>query len=333
MAGLSHVAGLVPYLVAASAVVVQSARADILYVDYSRGGGIVERIDSIGNRSPFTSSSNNGGGGGFATLLGLAFDSTGNLYASRGNSSAVQKFSTTGSGTIITATKLQGEGEVTNLMSNPVGIALDQTGNVYVADHDQHKIVKIAPDGTSSVFATVSGDPDDLAFDRAGNLFVSTESGPGIEKITPAGVRTTFAGGSNITGLAFDASGNLFAAFPQGNTIYRYTPDGKQSLFASTDLSNPGGLAFDLGGNLYVANVGGAPLPNAADQTIARFAPDGTGSIFVSGLTNYPLYLAFTDDAGVPLQLPIPEPATAALAACALGTSVVRRKMRRPYAR
>jgi hypothetical protein len=64
------------------------------------------------------------------------------------------------------------------------------------------------------------------------------------------------------------------------------------------------GLAFDSAGDLYVGDGDG----------IKRFTPEGAGSVFVTGpfANGWPSFLAFTDDAGVPLPLAnqVPEPST-----------------------
>lgn len=90
--------------------------------------------------------------------------------------------------------------------------------------------------------------PVGLAFDKSGNLFVSTESQTvGIDtilKFTPSLVQSTFASGlNNPRGMAFDGMGNLFVAevpqFSQGD-ILKFTPAGVQSTFAS-GLGRPAG--------------------------------------------------------------------------------------------
>lgn len=134
----------------------------------------------------------------------------------------------------------------------------------------------------------------------------------------------TATGGLNSPfDLAFDSAGNLFVSNQGDNTILKFSPDGTRSVFASTVLNIPTGLAFDSVGNLYAANYG--------DNTIAKFTPEGLGSIFASGGNGSggvfrPHYLAFTDDAGMPLKLPnqVPEQSAFALlglASMALGFS------------
>jgi len=98
---------------------------------------------------------------------------------------------------------------------------------------------------------------------------------------------------------------------PLGNgVIEKITSAGSGSVFVSSGLNNPIGLAFDSVGNLYVANN---------IDTMEKFSSTGTDlGLFANstnGFNNSPGFLAFTNDAGVPLPLPgqAPEPATCAL--------------------
>jgi hypothetical protein len=221
-------------------------------------------------------------------------------------------------------------------LDTPRGVAFDNAGNLYVeinTDVDdsfdppvlQGKILKIAPDGLMSTFATgfpsrATGSTFDsflsaLATDSAGNVFALTNdfdpNNPGeslagrIYKITPDGTVSRFApslpGG---LGMAFDSAGNLYVATSDGSNgeILRFAPDGTPdgspfvgpTNFPSTG-PGPIGLAFDASGNLFVSTVNG----NDSTGDIRKFGPDGTEITprFATGLTKAPRGLAF-DSAG-----------------------------------
>jgi DNA-binding beta-propeller fold protein YncE len=201
-------------------------------------------------------------------------------------------------------------------LSRPRGLAFDSAGNLFVAtifasNTVQCTILKVMPDGTQDVFATI---PDSffttqgVAIDRSDNVFVMADFLPRfsiIYKLTPDGRRMVFAflpgqpQGSQGFGLAFDSMGNLFAADAVAQTIYKFAPDGTRSIFvgpeAFTDLgldAGPFGLALDHFGNLFVST---STFPFGND-TILKFTPSGVKSTFATGLTN-PRGLAF-DSAG-----------------------------------
>jgi hypothetical protein len=146
-----------------------------------------------------------------------------------------------------------------------------------------------------------------------GNLYVASFAPGRICKFTPDGVGSIFAqeGVGALTGLAFDRSGNLYTADWGNSRIVKFTPDGVGSVFADHGLNRPVGLAFDREGNLYAVNAG--------NNSIEKFTPDGVGSVFAndSTLLAGPGFVAFTDDAGIPLLQPggrlVPEPSTWAL--------------------
>ena len=140
----------------------------------------------------------------------------------------------------------------------------------------------------------------------AANAAYSQPFGPNyILKFTSGGSGSIFGTGvSTPLGLAFNRAGNLFVVNNGSSTIMAFTPGGVGSVFASSGLSGPEGLAFDSAGNLYVVNIG--------NGTIEEFTPGGAGSLFASPviMNSGPTFLAFTDDAGVPLPLAnqVPEP-------------------------
>src|SRR6266581_3827212 len=108
------------------------------------------------------------------------------------------------------------------------GLALDRSGNLFVAEHVTGSILKFTPDGKKSTFAS-GVSPYKMAVDGAGNLFVTQdvssnlfvtrEVSPSIFKFTPEGKKTTLASGVSLDKMAVDGAGNLFAA--DGNTIFK----------------------------------------------------------------------------------------------------------------
>ena len=170
---------------------------------------------------------------------------------------------------------------------DPVGLAFDAAGNLYVANAGNGTVSKVTPAGVVSTFASGFNDPVGLAFDAAGNLYVANAGNNTVSEVTPAGVVSTFASGfDGPVGLAFDSAGNLYVANAGDNTVSEVTPAGVVSTFAS-GFNDPDGLAFDAAGNLYVANSGG--------NTVSEVTPAGVVSTFASGF-NDPFGLAF--DAG-----------------------------------
>lgn len=171
------------------------------------------------------------------------------------------------------------------------GLVFDATGDLFLSDYPNSTIVKVAPNGTQTTFATNVQNPAGLTIDSAGNLYVasyvggSTEtSGVGeIERFTPSGQASVFATGlDGPLDPKFGPDGNLYVSNYSG-TVDRITPGGSVSVFAS-GIAGPVGLAFDKQGNLYVSTDVGDLGGNYgdSDRKIFRFAPDGTESVFAS---------------------------------------------------
>src|SRR6266566_2361350 len=174
-------------------------------------------------------------------------------------------------------------------------LAVDDKGNLFVADTDSASILKFTSDGKRSTFASGLNDANDMAFDDKGNLFV--RDGNTIFKFTPEGVKSTFASGivpetydpyhvaEVFTGLAPDRSGNLFVAEHVTGSILKFTPDGKKSTFASE--VSPYKMAVDGAGNLFVTQDVSSNLFVKGDvsPSIFRFTPEGKKSTLASGVS------------------------------------------------
>jgi sugar lactone lactonase YvrE len=185
---------------------------------------------------------------------GLAFDKQNNLYVAEANDireiipSGV--VSTLAGGSVIGVGGYMDGPDTSARFNNPVGVAVDAQGYVYVADNVNKRIRKISPAGMvttlagsgtqglkdgpadSAQFFTLAG----IALDRQDNIYVSDISC--IRKITPAGTVSTLAGGFvrgfadgpgsvaqfySPTGLAFDSQGNLYVADTQNQRIRKIT--------------------------------------------------------------------------------------------------------------
>ncbi len=109
----------------------------------------------------------------------------------------------------------------------------------------------------------------DLALDASGNLFVATGDGGEIFKVTPSGARSSFfkSDESHIRKLAFDNKGNLIAGSDGSGLIYRISPAGEAFVLYSAARKEITALAVDGNGAIYAAGVGekraATPVPGA----------------------------------------------------------------------
>jgi len=136
--------------------------------------------------------------------------------------------------------------------ANPKGVAVDGSGNVYVADYGNATIRKIRPDGVVKDFAEVL-DASAVAVDGSGNIYVTDSTT--IRKITPDGVVTTLAGSAGImgsndgpgsearfhwpSGVAVDGSGNVYVAERENFTIRKITQKAVVTLPTSGGVQAP----------------------------------------------------------------------------------------------
>ncbi len=264
------------------------AAGDILYLGSQGPGRHIVEVNSSGTVSVFTSLP-----AGAVYAAGVAFDLSGNLYASDPNKDTISKITPVGTVSLFKSLPS---------FSFPTSLAFDGNGDLYVANNGANQINKITPNGTLSIFASLPGGSDSggLAFDDSGNLYVARGDADQIYKITPEGTPTLFAtlsANSIPLGLAFDGIGNLYET-GLDNKVRKITASGEVSLFATLpNYTSPEavGLAFDSNGNLYAAGLSGE---------VSKITPDGTVSLFATATNQSLLYIAVTDDLGHPLALP-----------------------------
>jgi sugar lactone lactonase YvrE len=267
-----------------------------LYVADS-ANNVIRKITPAGEVSTFAGSGSanyanaNGSSASFNGPTGVAVDAIGNVYvADRGNY-LVRKISPSGSVTTLAGGGVPGHLDAAGTAARfegPQAVAVDQAGNVYVADQPgpanlflSGSLRKVTAQGVVTTVAAQPAGGQNVTFRTYGGVAVDRDGAvhvvctvPGslgkVCKITAAGVQTILEprpglgsiGGS--TGLAVDAAGSVYVS--DFGTIRKLTPDGDLVIVAGTGINGPNGpapletfrrasgLALDAAGNLYVAD-------------------------------------------------------------------------------
>ena len=142
--------------------------------------------------------------------------------------------------------------------SSPVGVAVDASGNVYVADSFNNRVVEVAPDGTQTTIGSGFNSPFGVAVDASGAVYVADTYNSRVEEVTPTGTQTTIGSGFIAPqAVAVDASGNVYVVDTANNRVEEVTPpaDGAMQSFSvapvepSTTTTPPADLAA-TGSNL-----------------------------------------------------------------------------------
>ena len=223
-----------------------------------------QRIRKVGTNGIITTVAGNGyegfyGNGGAASDAelnfpqGVALDGSGNLYLGDFYNRRVRKVDandiiTTVAGNGLIGSSCEGIPATNAMLYQPSGVAVDSSGNLYIADAYFNNIRKV---DTNGIITTVAGNgweaylgdggtaksaslanPYDLVLDDAGNMYIADTYNNRIRKVDTNGIITTVAGSGYET----------------------YAGDGGEATNAS--LSNPFGVAVDASGNVFIADTG-----------------------------------------------------------------------------
>ena len=194
----------------------------------------------------------------------------------------------------------------------PQGVAIDQQGNVFVANQLNYSISKFDPSGT--LLATIGSAaslnyPMGLALDSAGTLYAANfgSQGPAASSVARFDAGGNFVASMTAQiarplGVAVDTSGHLFVGNWFLNTVSKFDASGTflSTIGSSSTITNPAGLVASATGELSVANEGsgGISLFDAAGtyqssigagaslMAPAGVARDQLGNLYVSSGTD-----------------------------------------------
>ena len=235
----------------------------------------------------------------------IAVDGNGNVYIGDSQNERVRKVTLDGNIDTVAGNGLfrySGDGgpATSATLYLPFSVALDKTGNLYIAEPEQSRVAKVAPNGIITTFAGTgqqgyNGDgipaasaklwsPSGLATNSAGDVFIADESNGSIRKVTPDGIISTVVSGlDDPKSVAIDSAGNLYISENLANIVDKVTPAGVLSIYAGNGkqgfsgegvpattamLNGPKGVGLDAKGNLYIADSGNHRIRKVTPQGI-----------------------------------------------------------------
>jgi hypothetical protein len=215
---------------------------------------------------------------------GLAMDGSGRLYVSmrgvlaNGNPGlpGIRRYSPPSNVPTIFADAADG-------LDDPVDMAFDDAGNLFVADFGNGRIHKISPGGVASVAATAAS-PGALTRDAAGNIYVGEYFTRKVLKIAPDGTVSTYVTqvypeNERLTMLYADTDGSLYAGdLLSTGKIWRIGPGGSPITLFADGLGQIMSMAPAAGG--WVVTTWGS-------HTLRTLTPGGTHTLF-AGATSTP---------------------------------------------
>jgi serine/threonine protein kinase, bacterial len=296
------------------------------------GNSVIRKMDATGMVTTFAGiggvKGSANGADSVATFnkpFGVATDASGNVYVADAGNNQVRMITAAGMVTTFAGTGVVGSGNGldTASFSTPMGVAVDGSGNVYVADYQNDLIRKITSAGVVSTLAGSGAAgatdgldtaatfnlPEAVAVDAAGNVYVADNGNNLIRKVTPAGQVSTLAGSgqsgsANGTGsaasfnspfgLVVDAAGNIYVADSGNNLIRKITPSGVVSTLAGSGIkgtkdASGAAASFNTPSGLAIDASGNVYVADENNNLIRKITAAGVVTTIAKAHNNSPL--------------------------------------------
>lgn len=259
--------------------------------------------------------SGDGGAAASATLASpsaIAYDANGNLFLADSLNHVIREVSTGGTITTIAGSGIAGFGgdgasATRAYLDTPTGVAVDSSGNIYIADSHNHRVRKVAGGVITTVAGTgtagFSGDggqaasaqlalPLAVALDSAGNLYIADTNNQRIRRVAGSTITTVAGDGEELyagdggaataaaldspTGVAADTTGKIYIADRHNQRIRMVDATGNiTTLVGSGAVTFAGGYSGDGG------NATAALLAKPSGVSV-----DGAGNIYIADTEN-----------------------------------------------
>ncbi|MDC0200080.1 HYR domain-containing protein, partial [Candidatus Nitrosopelagicus sp.] len=173
---------------------------------------------------------------------------------------------------------------------SPVGLATDNSNNVYVTDYYDNHVVKFDSSGNFVLEFSTPANPYGIDVDSSGNIYVAIRSASSIYKYDSSG---NFVSSFSTSGQPFwievDGSGNVYAVIYTSKLVQKYSSSGsllytlQNPESGNNQFTNPKGVAVDSSNNVYVSD----------DSGVQKF--DSSGNFVSKPYTSYATYGSIHD--------------------------------------